>query len=226
MRPDRKKRVACGQRGRNEVRDHGERRQHVTFEQTLSFSLFALVTSITPGPNNVMLTALGANFGVARGLPCVFGVSVGFALMLALVVSGLGSVILANPEVLEVMRWVGAAFLLWLAWKIAIAGRADDGRRARPVGFLGAAAFQWVNPKAWLIAIGATATYLDAAAGGAVAQSAAFGAIFFLACVPSCLLWLAFGAAMQRLLTSERRLRLFNAAMGLLLAASVVLFLE
>jgi threonine/homoserine/homoserine lactone efflux protein len=198
----------------------------LTVEQTLSFSLFALVTSITPGPNNVMLTALGANFGIVRGLPCVFGVSAGFGLMLALVVSGLGSVILAHPDVLEVLRWVGAAFLLWLAWKVATAGRPDTGRRARPVGFLGAAAFQWVNPKAWLIAIGAAATYLDAAAGSALAQSAAFAVIFFLAAVPCCLVWLAFGATLQRLLTSEHRLRLFNVAMGLLLAASVVMFLE
>jgi len=192
----------------------------------LSFSLFALVTSITPGPNNVMLTALGANFGIARGLPCVFGVSVGFGLMLAVVVTGLGSVILANPEILEVLRWLGAAFLLWLAWKVATADRPKSGRRPRPVGFLGAAAFQWVNPKAWLIAVGAAATYLDPGAGSAFAQSAAFSAIFFLAAVPCCLIWLAFGAALQRLLTSERRLRLFNVTMGLLLAASVVLFLE
>ncbi|MGF1625098.1 MAG: LysE family translocator [Alphaproteobacteria bacterium] len=196
----------------------------VTWEQTLSFSLFALVTSITPGPNNVMLTALGANFGIARGLPCVFGVSAGFCLMLGLVVTGLGSVILANPEILDAIRWLGAAFLLWLAWKVATAHRVDPDREARPVGFLGAAAFQWVNPKAWLIATSAAATYLEADAGSALAQSAAFGGIFFLAAVPCCLAWLAFGAALQRLLHTPRRLRLFNIAMGLTLAGSVVMF--
>jgi threonine/homoserine/homoserine lactone efflux protein len=196
----------------------------VTLEQILSFSLFALVTSITPGPNNVMLTALGANFGIARGLPCVFGVSAGFCLMLALVVTGLGSVILANPEILEVIHWAGAAFLLWLAWKVATAGRAHPDREAKPVGFFGAAAFQWVNPKAWLIATSAAATYLEADAGSALVQSASFGAIFFLAAVPCCLVWLAFGAALQRLLHTQRRLRLFNIAMGLTLVASVLLF--
>lgn len=196
----------------------------MTIDQILSFSLFALVASITPGPNNVMLTALGANFGVLRGLPCLFGISIGFAVMQGLVVIGFGSVLLANPDILEAMRWLGVAFLFWLSWKVATAGRSDPQRVRRPIGFFGAAAFQWINPKAWLIATSAAATYLDASAGGAIVQALAFSAIIFLAATPSCLLWLAFGAAMQRLLHTERRLRLFNGLMALLLAGSVVLF--
>lgn len=196
----------------------------MTIDQILSFSLFALVGSITPGPNNVMLTALGANFGIWRGLPCLFGISIGFAVMQGLVVVGFGSVLLANPDILEAMRWLGVAFLFWLAWKVATAGRSDLQRVRRPIGFVGGAAFQWINPKAWLIATSAAATYLDASAGGAIVQALAFGAIIFLAATPSCLLWLAFGAAMQRLLHTERRLRLFNGLMALLLAGSVVLY--
>ena len=193
-------------------------------DQILPFALFALVTSITPGPNNVMLTAIGANFGFARGLPCAFGVSVGFSLMLALMIAGPGTLILASPEVLDVVRWLGVAFLLWLAWKVATAEPADTAARRRPVGFLGAAAFQWINPKAWLIVAGATAAYLDQAAP-ALEQSAAMGAMFFLACVPSCLVWLGFGAVLQRLLLrAPARLRAFNVAMALLLVGSVALF--
>ena len=197
----------------------------MTFDQLLSFCLFAIVASITPGPNNVMLTALGANFGFVRGLPCVFGIACGFGLMLGIVVLGLGSVILSDPAILEVMRWAGAAFLFWLAWKVATAGRVETGRVRRPIGFLGAAAFQWVNAKAWLIATSATATYLEAGSGGALDQSVAMAGLFVLAAVPCCLIWLGFGAILQRALNTPQRLRLFNGTMALLLAGSVVLFL-
>ena len=138
---------------------------------------------------------------------------------------GLGSVILGSPLVLRGIKWCGAAFLCWLAWKVATARRASAGTDGKPVGFVGAAAFQWVNPKSWLVCASAAATFLDQGAGSALGQSAALGLVFLLACLPSCLPWLAFGAALQRLLRSERAFRIFNGAMGALLAASVVLFL-
>lgn len=197
----------------------------MSIDQILSFSLFAFVASVTPGPNNVMLTALGANFGFMRGLPCVFGIACGFGLMLGLVIFGLGSIILSDPDILEAMRWAGAAFLFWLAWKVATAGRVESGKAPRPVGFLGAAAFQWVNAKAWLIATSATATYLEAGSDGALSQSLAMSGLFVLAAVPCCLLWLGFGAMLQRALNTPRRLQLFNGAMALTLAGSVVLFI-
>jgi threonine/homoserine/homoserine lactone efflux protein len=192
-------------------------------EQAVAFLLFAVVAAGTPGPSNLLLTATGANVGVLRGLPCLLGVSLGMGVMMFGVAFGLGSVVLANPTVLRALNWVGAAFLLWLAWKIATAKRPDAATGKKPVGFLGAAAFQWINPKSWLVCASAAGTYLNAAAGSALAQAAAFGALFVLASLPPCFVWLAFGATAQRFLRTDRARRTFNVAMGALLAASVVL---
>ena len=146
--------------------------------------------------------------------------------MMFLVAGGLGAVLLDNPTVGLVARWAGAAFLVWLAWKVATAGRHGGGIGGRPVGFLGAAAFQWINPKSWLVCASAAATFLDQPAGGVLAQAAGLGITFVLAALPSCFPWLAFGAALQRVLRSERAAQAFNVGMGVLLAASVVLFLR
>src|SRR5690554_4744704 len=135
----------------------------MTPEQAAAFLLFAVVAAGTPGPSNLLLTATGARVGVLRGLPCLFGVTLGMGLMMAVVAFGLGSVVLASPGLLRALNWIGAAFLLWLAYRIATAGRggaaAEHGKR--PVGFVGAAAFQWVNPKSWIVCAGAAGTYLD-----------------------------------------------------------------
>ena len=123
-------------------------------------ALFALVSSITPGPNNVMLATSGLNFGFRRTIPHLLGVSIGFTLMVFLVGVGLGSVFQQVPALYTVLKHAGAAYLLYLAWKIANAGEMKDGvSRARPMTFLQAAAFQWVNPKAWVMAVGIIATY-------------------------------------------------------------------
>ena len=123
-------------------------------------ALFALVSSITPGPNNVMLATSGLNFGFRRTIPHLLGVSIGFTLMVFLVGVGLGSVFQQVPALYTVLKYAGAAYLLYLAWKIANAGEMKDGvSRARPMTFLQAAAFQWVNPKAWVMAVGIIATY-------------------------------------------------------------------
>jgi threonine/homoserine/homoserine lactone efflux protein len=116
--------------------------------------------------------------------------------------------------------------LCWLAWKVATAPRPGTGPEAKPVGFLGAASFQWVNPKSWLVCASAAATFLDEGAGSALGQSVNFGLLFLVACLPSCFPWLAFGSVLQRFLRSERAFRIFNGAMGALLAGSVILFLR
>jgi threonine/homoserine/homoserine lactone efflux protein len=190
-------------------------------EQTAAFVLFAVVAAVTPGPSNVMLTAAGANGGVVRGLPCLVGVTAGMGLMMFVVPLGLGSLILRNPLVLKALNWAGAAFLLWLSWKIATSRRMDSLPESRPVGFIGAAVFQWVNPKSWLVTASAAGAFLHTGAGSPVLQSALLGGLFVLVALPSCFVWLAFGATAQRLLQTPRRLRAFNITMGILLALSI-----
>ncbi len=192
-------------------------------EQVTAFAVFAFVTSATPGPNNVMLTATGANVGMRRGMPHVLGVALGFSLMIFLVAAGIGSVLIENPSAMRILRIAGIVVLLWLAWKIATAGRTSTGERQRPIGFLGAAAFQWVNPKSWLICASAVGSFLQTESGGAIPQAALFGLIFIAVGMPCMFAWLGFGAAMQRVLQTDRALRVFNVAMGLLLAATVLL---
>jgi threonine/homoserine/homoserine lactone efflux protein len=170
-----------------------------------------------------MLTAAGANVGVLGGLPCLFGVTTGMGLMMFLVPLGLGSVVLSNPLVLKMLNWGGAALLLWLSWKIATSSRIESMPEGKPVGYFGAAIVQWINPKSWLVSASAAGTFLSAEAGSPIVQSASLGGLFVLAALPSCFLWLAFGAAVQRVLHSRRRLRTFNIAMGALLALSIAL---
>jgi threonine/homoserine/homoserine lactone efflux protein len=199
----------------------------MTSEQAVGFVLFSVAAAGTPGPSNLLLTATGAQVGVLRGLPCLFGVALGMAVMIFTVAFGLGSFILDHPDVLEGVRWIGAVVLCRLAWKVAMARH--DGPEAtgiRPVGLVGAAVFQWVNPKAWLVAASAAAAFLQASADGPLQQSAALAILFFLAAIPSCLPWLAFGAFLHHVLRSGRAVRTFNVAMGLLLAASVILILR
>ena len=190
-------------------------------EQTAAFILFAVVAAVTPGPSNVMLTAAGANGGVVRGLPCLIGVTTGMGLMMFVVPLGLGSLILSNSLVLKALNWAGAAFLLWLSWKIATSRRMDSLPESRPVGFFGAALFQWVNPKSWLVTASAAGAFLHTGAGSPVLQSAFLGGLFVLVALPSCFVWLAFGATAQRLLQTPRRLRAFNITMGIVLALSI-----
>jgi threonine/homoserine/homoserine lactone efflux protein len=196
----------------------------VSLDQLAALTVFTFVTSITPGPNNVMLAASGANVGIVRGLPHVFGITLGFSLMIFLVAAGLGSVILDNPTAMSVLRYVGIAVLLWLAWKIATAGKAKGAENARPIGFFAAIAFQWVNPKAWLICAGAVSGFLQEGAA-AIPQAAIFALAFMTVGTPCMLVWLGFGAAMQYVLRTERALRAFNIFMGLLLAATIPLLL-
>ena len=199
----------------------------MTTEQVTAFLLFALVAAVTPGPSNIMLTAAGAQAGVRGGLPCLLGVSTGMGLMMFLVPLGLGSVVLEHPFLLKGLNWGGAAVLLWLSWKIATSrSRIDADLGKDPVGYVGAAVFQWVNPKSWLVSASAAGTFLSSHAGSPIMQAASLGALFVLAALPSGFVWLAFGASVQHLLHNDRRLRTFNIVMGALLALSIVLILR
>ena len=190
----------------------------------MAFLLFAVVAAVTPGPSNVMLTAAGARAGILRGLPCLLGVTTGMASMMFVVPLGLGTVVLAHPVLLTGLKWGGGAFLLWLSWKIAASsGGIDAAHAPDPVGYLSAAAFQWINPKSWLVSTSAAATFLSADAGTPGRQAVWLAGLFLVASLPSCFLWLASGAAVQRLVSTPRRQRVLNVVMGLLLALSIVL---
>lgn len=199
----------------------------MTAGQAITFLLFAVVAAGTPGPSNLILASAGAKVGLLRGLPCLAGQVIGMGFMLFLVAIGLGNVVLAIPGLILILKLVGIAFLLWLSWKIAAAGR-DEGDRTvekRPLGFWGMAAFQWINPKSWLVSIGAISVYLRPGAGTPLTQAAGFGLLFILAALPCCFIWLAFGASLQRFLHTDRSARIFNIAMGVLLAGAVLLFI-
>jgi threonine/homoserine/homoserine lactone efflux protein len=195
----------------------------MTAEQALAFLVFSTVAAITPGPSNVMLTATGAMAGVLRGLPCLLGVASGMALMMFLVAFGLGAIVLGHPPLVAALKWCGAAFLLWLSWRIATAAPSGTPDEGRPVGFVGAFAFQWLNPKSWLVSTSASGTYLQAD-GAASGQALWFAGLFFAVALVCGFAWLALGVAMRGLLNAPRRRRAFNVSMGVLLACSVVLF--
>ena len=193
----------------------------------MAFVVFAVVAAVTPGPSNIMLTAAGAQAGIVRGLPCLLGVTTGMGVMMFIVPLGLGTLVLRHPVILTALHWGGAAVLLWLSWKIATStSRVDSAPKQDPVGYMGAAIFQWVNPKSWLVTASAAGTFLSPEAGSPIVQAASLGGLFVLAALPSCFLWLAFGAAVQHVLHSRRRLRIVNIAMGALLALSIVLIVR
>ena len=193
----------------------------MTSELLLAFILFAFVTSVTPGPNNMMLLASGVNFGIRRSLPHMLGISLGFMLLVAAIGLGLGQLFEQFPPLYSALRYGGAAYLLYLAWKIAGSGAPDaDGKAtSKPFTFLQAAAFQWVNPKAWIMAIGAITTYTPQE--GFLVNVLLIAALFALVNCPSVGLWTVAGSLLRRWLDRPRVLRAFNIAMALLLVASL-----
>ena len=192
----------------------------MTVDMIGAFIVFAFVTSITPGPNNLMLLASGANFGIRRSVPHMLGIGIGFTVMIVLVGIGLMGLFDAVPGSYAVLKIVSAAYLAWLAFKIATAtgsGQAD-GLGGAPLTFLQAAAFQWVNPKSWSMALTAMTLYAPDRSLSAIALVAlVFGAVN----LPSVSCWTVLGQQMQRFLTSNIRLRLFNWMMAALLTASM-----
>ncbi len=188
-------------------------------ELLLAFTLFALVSSITPGPNNLMLMASGANFGFRRSIPHMLGIGIGFVVLLCLVGAGLIRIFDAYPVVHSVLKVVSALYLLWLAWRIARATRPkSDARTATPLTFLQAAAFQWVNPKGWSMALTAISVYTPDTSLAAVAMVALiFGAIN----LPAVSCWTLVGQIIARHLSDPRHLRLFNRGMAGLLVLSL-----
>lgn len=195
-------------------------------DQAGAFFVFAVVAAVTPGPSNALVMVAGARAGFGGGLPCLAGVVVGMALMMAAANLGLGGLVQASAHAVMALKAAGAVFLLWLAWKVASAPPMSSPSAAAPVGFWKALIFQWVNPKSWIVSVSAAATYGVGLGAGPVLRAAMMAGLFALAATLSCTLWLVFGASLKRWLTNATRSRVFNVSMGIALAASVVLVLR
>jgi threonine/homoserine/homoserine lactone efflux protein len=190
-------------------------------EMLAALALFAFVSSITPGPNNTMLMASGANFGFRRTLPHLIGVNLGFFALALGAGLALGGVFAAYPALHGVLKAVGAAYLLYLAWKIAISGEVKGGEGAgRPQTFWQAAAFQWVNPKAWAMALGGVTAY--APPENYAANVVLVAAVFTVVNLPCVASWTGFGLALRGVLGTPARLRAFNWTMAALLVLSLI----
>lgn len=179
---------------------------------------FALASTITPGPNNMMLLASGANFGLRRTVPHMVGISGGLAFMALVLGLGLAGVLRAYPAFETALEVASVLYLLWLAWRIATATPKEGAAGGKPLTVLQAAAFQWVNPKAWAMALGAMTLYAGDSAAGIVVVALTFLAVG----LPCNSLWAALGQEMRRVLTSPGRLRAFNWTMAGLLVLSLV----
>jgi len=190
-------------------------------DMLFALAAYAIVTSITPGPNNFMLLASGVNFGFARTVPHMAGIGFGFFSLLFGVGIGLGSLLIAYPEVEMTLKALGAAYMLYLAWKIGSSRSMGSGVESaeRPMGFAAAALFQWVNPKGWAMALTAVSLYADPTQP--FRSVLLLAALFCVVGVPCLAVWTVFGVTLRRFLSDPVRLKRFNIAMALLLVASL-----
>ena len=183
----------------------------MSIELLSAFIAFAFVSSITPGPNNLMLMASGANFGFRRSIPHMLGIGIGFTFMIVLVGAGLMTLFDLYPVSYTILKAGSVIYLLWLAWKIANASQPGTGKAGgTPMTFLQAAAFQWVNPKAWAMALTAISVYAPTRSMSAVLLVAA---IFGMVNLPSVSVWTILGQKIRVILTNPTRLRSFNVTM-------------
>lgn len=195
----------------------------LTAELFAALVAFAFVSSITPGPNNLMLMTSGTNFGFVRTIPHMLGVSVGFTLMIVLVGAGLAKIFELYPLTHQILKYASCAYLIWLAWKIANApppgAKTDLEAKARPMTFIQAALFQWVNPKAWTMALTAVSAYTlpTDPVVSLLIVAAVFGAIN----LPSVSSWTLLGMQLRRFLSDPLKLRIFNVTMALTLVATL-----
>ncbi|WP_409419225.1 LysE family translocator [Marinomonas sp. RS-M-Aa-14] len=192
-----------------------------------ALAMFAFVTSVTPGPNNIMLLASGAQFGFRRTLPHMLGIVLGVATLLLSTLLGLGALFTLYPPLYSVLKWVGCAYLLWLAWKIANApvGNLETKKASSaPMSWWQALLFQYVNPKAWMMAIGCVSTF--SIAGDLYAQSGLWMIVLFAVVgFPSIAMWAWAGVSIRRWLTDQKRQRLFNLCMGIATASTLLLII-
>lgn len=203
--------------------------ESVSFAPWAALALFTFTTSITPGPNNLMLTVTGAHFGLRAAVPAMTGILVGMCLLIGLSSAGVASLLLAFPGLELALRGVGLSYLLWLSWKLCAPGARLNGREMhRPLTAREAILFQFANPKAWMMAVTAASTFLPgllpvvANAGDRAAATLAVAFCFVVVGGPCIASWAVLGAALQRWLQQGARLRGFNATMGVLLAVTAL----
>ena len=193
----------------------------MTLDAFLTLFALAFASAWTPGPNNALLASSGVNFGLRQTVPHALGVGLGFPLMVFIVGLFLGEAFQASAFLREVLRYGGAAMLLWVAWKIATSGGlGSSAASARPFRFHEAAAFQWVNPKAWVMAISLTAQFVNPAHPVTTARMIA--GVFVVVGLSSAFGWAALGNVLRRFLSQGRRMRVFDAVMGAMIAVGVV----
>lgn len=191
-------------------------------ELVLTIALFAFSSGITPGPNNIMLMSSGVNFGVKRSLPHLSGICIGFPAMVLAIGLGLSTVFQAYPIIHIIIKYAGIAYLLYLAWLIANSSSKLEGKNTpNPLSFIQAAAFQWVNPKAWIMSIGAIAAFTSVQSP-LTPQVLTIATVFLCVAIPSAFIWLGFGVGLKRLLRNSRQQKIFNISMALLLVASII----
>jgi len=187
----------------------------------ISFATFAVVAAFTPGPNNVMLAASGANYGFRRTLPHIFGILVGFCSLVVAAGLGLATLFTIMPWLYDVLKVISVMFLLYLAWKIGSAGCATTKHKDRPLSFIQAASFQLINPKSITVII-SSVTAFTSTAENVGAEVTILLVVFATVTICATCTWAVFGTAIAHLLTSQTRLRQFNITMSLLLVASLL----
>ncbi|WP_440056546.1 LysE family translocator (plasmid) [Pseudoalteromonas sp. T1lg65] len=188
----------------------------------IAITLFAIVSSITPGPNNILVMSSGLNHGTRRSMPLLFGICFGFAFMLLAVLMGIGELLQAFPVMQHLLQWTGCLYMLYLAWQVANdTSQADSKDNASPLGFIHGALLQWINGKAWVIAIGAI--------GAFGTQSTDFmntqwllPLVFLIVAIPCVGIWMLAGVSLQNWLINGQRRRYFNGVMAVLLVLSVL----
>lgn len=190
----------------------------------LPFVTYTFVMSITPGPNNVMLTASGAHFGIRRTVPHILGICCGCAVQLLAVCAGLGALFDRWPSLQSLLGWAGAAYLVYLGWQLLRASAQQSRAAASPVSFLAAGLFQFLNPKAWIMTVTAAALFLPRDLGPMLRAAYMVGVMEGIG-MPCMVVWVLFGSSLRRFLATPRGRLAFNSAMALALGTTAVMML-
>ena len=192
----------------------------MTTELFIALATFCFVSSITPGPNNLMLLSSGLNFGFTRSLGHIFGIALGFAFMVLLVGIGLGQVFKLYPFATTILKWLSISYLAYLAYQIANTQSFENvDNQSKPLNFMQAALFQWVNPKAWTMALSVNTVY---AAEQTISSVLLVSSVFLAINLPAICCWLLLGKGIKRLITSPMKIKFFNWLMAALLVASFI----